>query len=497
MSLNRTFTMADQLRFGRWSGDTNPIHVDPIAARRTIAGQVIVHGVHVLLWLLDEVAQEFSPRPQVKRIQARFDGMTFLDRRLTAHIQSLGATATKIAAYSDGNCVCSATLYADPHRAITGNVADDQPAPKPNERRSTPSILRPDEIGKQRGEIAIIAADADGEALFPNASAWLGSNVVSELAGLSYLVGMVVPGLHSLFGGLDITLSGKPDCDGVLKYHVADFDPRFQLLRLAIQGPIISGQLKTFIRPEPTRQPDIVEVAELVAPGAFAGSRALVIGGSRGLGELTAKIIAAGGGDVTITYAAGGEDARAVASEIRRWGGRCLPIKYDVRMDAKAQLKQCATMPSQIYYFASPRIALGRGQNCSTDRFYEFCAFYIQGFKNIVDAARIGNGEIISIFYPSSIFVESGDASTTAYAMAKGAGEILCREIERYVSDVHVVCRRLPRLATDQTATMRAADYADPLATMVPIVMEMHDKAQTHAKLAGAAGPSGSELRIN
>lgn len=46
----KTFTMADQSFFARLSGDFNPIHLDPLAARRTRAGDTVVHGVHMLAW---------------------------------------------------------------------------------------------------------------------------------------------------------------------------------------------------------------------------------------------------------------------------------------------------------------------------------------------------------------------------------------------------------------------------------------------------------------
>jgi len=55
----------------------------------------------------------------------------------------------------------------------------------------------------------------------------------------------------------------------------------------------------------------------------FAGQRALIVGGSRGLGELTAKIIAAGGGHTIITYSVGKEDAERVAAEIEGFGATC------------------------------------------------------------------------------------------------------------------------------------------------------------------------------
>ena len=56
---------------------------------------------------------------------------------------------------------------------------------------------------------------------------------------------------------------------------------------------------------------------KIVGPTEFAGSTALIVGGSRGLGALTAKILAAGGGKVIITYATGRADAEDLTEEIR------------------------------------------------------------------------------------------------------------------------------------------------------------------------------------
>jgi|ERR1700730_1056843 len=46
---SRKFTLEDQIEFVEISGDWNPVHVNPIAARRTIYGGVVVHGIHSLL----------------------------------------------------------------------------------------------------------------------------------------------------------------------------------------------------------------------------------------------------------------------------------------------------------------------------------------------------------------------------------------------------------------------------------------------------------------
>ena len=56
--------------------------------------------------------------------------------------------------------------------------------------------------------------------------------------------------------------------------------------------------------------------------------KALVTGGSRGIGRGIAKVLAAEGYDIAITYASHRAQAAAVAAEIRpRFGGVCFMIK--------------------------------------------------------------------------------------------------------------------------------------------------------------------------
>ena len=46
----------NQERLTAASGDRNPMHVDAALARRTQAGAPVVHGVHLLMWVMDSVA---------------------------------------------------------------------------------------------------------------------------------------------------------------------------------------------------------------------------------------------------------------------------------------------------------------------------------------------------------------------------------------------------------------------------------------------------------
>jgi acyl dehydratase len=51
--IGKVFTDRDQTFFAALSGDWNPMHMDPVAARRTQAGLPAVHGIHGLLWALE------------------------------------------------------------------------------------------------------------------------------------------------------------------------------------------------------------------------------------------------------------------------------------------------------------------------------------------------------------------------------------------------------------------------------------------------------------
>jgi NAD(P)-dependent dehydrogenase (short-subunit alcohol dehydrogenase family) len=213
-------------------------------------------------------------------------------------------------------------------------------------------------------------------------------------------------------------------------------------------------------------------IAGLVGPTDFAGTLALIVGGSRGLGELTAKLVAAGGGRVVVTWQSGKEDAERVAQEIRSAGGHCETLAYDARKPAAEQLASLVDAPTHAYYFATPTIFRHQLEIFSSERLKELLAFYVDGFWQLSEALRARRPNL-SIFYPSSVFVTERPAGMTEYSIAKAAGELLCADINVSLAPLHVTVTRLPRLPTDQTASITAAETADPLETMLPIIREV------------------------
>ena len=77
------------------------------------------------------------------------------------------------------------------------------------------------------------------------------------------------------------------------------------------------------------------------------------------------------------------------------------------------------------------------------------------------------------MFYPSSVYIDARPDGMTEYTMAKAAGEILCADIQSFESSGRILVRRLPRLPTDQTASLLKAETADPISVILPIVREV------------------------
>src|SRR5258708_38670869 len=82
----RTFSAADQQRFAGCSGDVNPIHTDPIAARRTQAGVCVAHGVHVALWAMDVLAKIGKMSGSIATLKVQFKNFVPVDSEVALRV---------------------------------------------------------------------------------------------------------------------------------------------------------------------------------------------------------------------------------------------------------------------------------------------------------------------------------------------------------------------------------------------------------------------------
>src|ERR1700722_19174324 len=76
---SRIVTMAMQEEFCEFSGDRNPTHADPVAARRTPVGEITVHGAHTLLWSLESLASKGLLTSPLTRLRVKYLKPLLLD----------------------------------------------------------------------------------------------------------------------------------------------------------------------------------------------------------------------------------------------------------------------------------------------------------------------------------------------------------------------------------------------------------------------------------
>jgi NAD(P)-dependent dehydrogenase (short-subunit alcohol dehydrogenase family) len=217
----------------------------------------------------------------------------------------------------------------------------------------------------------------------------------------------------------------------------------------------------------------MVDLARQVAADEFAGSTALIAGGSRGLGAVTAKAVAAGGGQVILTYASGREDAERLRDEIvaERGVSACRVLEFDATQTVEPQLGALKGIASHLYYFATPRIHVPKGEPFVPSLFGQFIRVYVDAFY---ETCRALLGERLAVLYPSTSFVDERPRGFAEYAMAKAAGEALCAYLYDGTSGLRILVERLPRVRTDQTASVTPVKAADPVEVMLPIIRRLH-----------------------
>jgi NAD(P)-dependent dehydrogenase (short-subunit alcohol dehydrogenase family) len=460
-----------QHSFAVLSGDRNPVHMDAIAARRTQAGQPVVHGIHAVLWALETLAGEGKLKAPISQIKVRFLKLTYVGDAVTLDVIKEEVGAIRAILLADGVAVTSLQIaFGEPMAlAINESAAITLPMPSWPEAPLDLSLM---EIDEATGWLCFAQEAGAAADLFPMLTAAIGLRRVSALACMSRLVGMVCPGLHSIFSSLSISTADAAEELDAIHYQVKSLDQRFRLVKQSVDGGGWSGVIESFVRVPPVAQPSMEALAKVVGKDDFKNSNALIIGGSRGLGELTAKVIAAGGGSVTITYAVGQADALEVQRQIRDWGGRCEVLQYNAHRPAASQLRELKQPISSFYYFATS--VFGRKSRLfSRALFVDFICVYVEGFHDVLqELAQLGNGTLAA-FYPSSVAIVDRPPEMTEYAMAKAAAEILCADLARFTKGLHVVIERLPRMLTDLTATVMPVETASPLEVMLPIVRKV------------------------
>ena len=460
----KRFELEDQRSFAALSGDRNPIHLDPVFARRTEMGAPIVHGIHALLWALEALLR--SESIVLDNIGAEFVAPIYVGDLVKAQIARRSPSETDIALSVERAPAVKISLRREKRRQQSGQRDTLYEKDWPVE----PVAAELETLHDQAGAYSSAGGAPEGLGdRFPAACGKLSPQGVASLCAISRLVGMACPGLYSLLKDLDVDLVETPP-DKPFEFAAGDVNARFRVVRMSVSAPGLFGTVSAFSRHPPVSQPSFGEIAAQVPQGAFAGADVFVVGGSRGLGEVIAKMCAAGGARLLLSYASGIAEADAIAREIREQNGTCEILPLDMLAGTSGQLRGIPFEPTHLYYCASPPMLHRSALSAATADHFRFFA---GGFFELCNALLARpRTEKLRAFYPSLANPVRG---TTDWAMAKAAGEILCDHMNRFMPGIEIVCRRLPRLRTDQSATVIPVRTKPMLEVVTSLVREVQE----------------------
>jgi len=451
----RRFTLDDQLQFAMFSADTNPIHIDPIIARRTIAGECVVHGIHSLMYAINSLLKH--NRLTIVHFQVDFSKPIPLGIDVYC-FWDVNNNKLSIASDDTINLSIFVKLGSILRTENFSNISLGEPLmfPKNMTLNECSEFSREELV--YRGNIKV------GENLFPDLFTIYGFVFAAELALISEIVGMHIPGLNSLLLSLNGCFSEK---NTKYYYELISCNLRFGIMKILFNGRYLKAEIDAFYRQSSRNSPSMDQISEKIKGNEFKNVNALIIGGSRGLGEITAKIITCGGGQVTITYNLGESDANKLQNEILNYGKFCNISKLKV----EDQFHIPEEHFNQIYYFPTPKIKAEDpiSSNANLTQLYEL--IYVEGFRNLLTQV-LEKGMESSIFYPSTIFINNPPKKFALYVESKLKGELLCQEFIQ-TKTMRIIYPRLPRLATDQTLGLVNEEFQDSVDIMYPLILSM------------------------
>ena len=434
-----SFSTSDLKWFSKKSGDYNPIHINKEEARRLVSGEIIVPGMFLLLRALN-FASEFT-KNKISSIIVSFHNAALVDTKLKIIFRKKNLNGLLNINSINENIASIKVTYTD---EVFKNSIHKRNSPVIKLKKNSFEELE----GKFGSSIVYLSKDLKREFRKLVNSKQL--NVISSLMTFSRIVGMEVPGLNSLFVGLNVKFSDN--FKKKIYWKVVRHTNIRSLIILNVLGNGVEGQLKTIYRNTPILQPDIESIYKIHRSSELINKTALIIGGSRGLGEYSAKIIASKGAHVLITYYNGKKDANNIKNEIIKKGLKCDIYEMNVLKPDKIlnKLKRKGFLITDLYYFASPKIKSSRKSNLNMLLFNQYNLVYVEAFEELIKKMYKLNFKSFRVFYPSTIYIDENPLIFKEYIKAKIKAERKMKSIktEYRINDIFIP--RLPKLFTDQ-----------------------------------------------
>ncbi len=476
------------LAFAAWSGDRNPIHVDPEAARNTAFGSNIVHGALTTIELLRHIGATSFVKDGIQSLDIEFRGEIKPNHDYSIQVSSeSGLVLASLNSTARPQITIRAELLSSPEAMMqmvdwATHLENDVVQTGPHEK---PVAWTPAQFKAGRtttGKHSFGSHAADPESML--------TTTQEKVLGLcSFIIGMRTPGLASLFTRLKVNFYANPDIQHELVYQLTlrDYDPHFRILQTELDVATLDGQLIASIQLQsyvrfPFVEPDAAKFVHRL-PQELEGKVALVCGASRGLGAEMAGVLGAAKCHVLIACRRPNEQTNHLVNNINKCGGTAEIVAGDVGDSnwceaTKTEIVRChGRLDILILNACGPlsqiEISSSTPQQ-SAEYINENVALSMTPLISFLPLVSHSQGYLIAI---SSSAVEELPSGFGHYVAVKMALEGAIRTAARENSDVRFLIARPPKLQTSWNDTpSRAIGCIPPSTAALQIIEALFDK---------------------
>ena len=400
---------AQQLHlFATLSGDYNPVHLVDEYAHQTMFGHRIVYGIYQLMLCLEEISKKIEKPFFITSLKADFKKSLPVAQsfEIETAITDSSAKASLISGSKLSNISLSYELVEN-----VGHVSKAvYPFQEPNFHKTEEDLSWHEQIGFDSKLC---------QKLFPMCNKYVHHVNIGILLASTRIVGMKYPGKNSIFNALRLNFSY--DSSESLVCKTLKTESLFGECRIEISAPFVNGEISAFLRPEIAKQNSIEKLLSKNMKADFSKQRALVIGGSRGIGLQCLRLLALGGAKTMFTYYKSEKDADSIIQELKTHNLSAESVRFNINRQSATSLEKIkAFAPTHLYYFATPKISFN-AKTFNEKLFQTFCHYYMFALHELINLLKPFG--LKNIFTPSSVAITEFPRDMMEYAFAKAAME--------------------------------------------------------------------------